>query len=132
MINQTVVENQTLFLPRFNFTAASGAFIGVTSPKTWIEAQTYCRQFYTDLASALSQVDNDQLAQVASAQGPSWFGLYRDTWKWLNNTKATNILWGPGEPDINKTQDNCGALKDTMIVNENCNNPHYFFCDYRK
>lgn len=117
-----------------NFTASNSVaarFVGVSStPMNWTAAQTYCRKFHTDLASSLNQGDNDLLAQVASVQGPSWFGLYRDTWKWLNGTVATNILWGPGQPDNNYTQENCGAIYNNVIIDENCSSLNYFFCDY--
>lgn len=120
------------FSTYFNFTASnSGAdrFIGVSSPQmTWSGAQTYCRTFHTDLASALNQTDNDLLAQMASVQGMSWFGLFRDTWKWLNTTPATNVPWYPGKPDNSKPNDACGALQYGQFVDDSCPNNHYFFC----
>ncbi|KAI5620127.1 secretory phospholipase A2 receptor-like, partial [Silurus asotus] len=109
----------------------SGAnrFIGVTNPRVnWSEAQTYCRTHYTDLASALTQADNDLLTQIVSVQGISWFGLYRDTWKWLNGTVASNLQWNPGNPDNAKPQENCGMLQNGLIGDENCKSLHYFFC----
>lgn len=96
----------------------------------WSDAQTYCRTFHTDLASALDQMDNDLLGQVASIQGTSWFGLYRDTWKWLNNTVASNIQWAPGQPDNARLQENCGVLWYGLLNDENCGAGHYFFCEF--
>ncbi|XP_053087024.1 putative C-type lectin domain family 20 member A [Pangasianodon hypophthalmus] len=111
--------------------SGAGRFVGVSSPQlTWSGAQTYCRTFHTDLASALSQTDNDLLVQVASLQGPSWFGLYRDTWKWLNNSKASNLLWGSGQPDNYRPQENCGMLYDGLFGDESCTSLHYFFCEF--
>ncbi|KAI5087809.1 macrophage mannose receptor 1 isoform X2, partial [Silurus meridionalis] len=110
----------------------SGAdrFIGVTNLQlNWSEAQTYCRTYYTDLASSLTQADNDLLAQIVYVQGYSWFGLYRDTWKWLNGTVASNLQWNPGQPNNANPQENCGMLQDKMMGDENCNSLHYFFCE---
>ncbi|KAF5899461.1 macrophage mannose receptor 1-like isoform X6, partial [Clarias magur] len=109
--------------------SGANSFIGVSSPlMTWAGAQTYCRTFHTDLASALSQTDNDLLAQVASVQGVSWFGLFRDTWKWLNSTPAVNVPWYTGRPDNSRANSNCGTLRYGQFVDEPCSINHYFFC----
>ncbi|KAI5086126.1 lectin C-type domain containing isoform 1 precursor, partial [Silurus meridionalis] len=111
----------------------SGAarFIGVTNPRlNWSQAQTYCRTYYTDLASALTQADNDLLAQIVSVQGYSWFGLYRETWKWLNGTVASNLQWNPGKPNNAKPQENCGVLINGLFSDERCTSVHYFFCEF--
>ncbi|KAI4885343.1 hypothetical protein NFI96_015579 [Prochilodus magdalenae] len=58
----------------------------VNESKTWPEAQSYCREHYTDLAS----IDNAEeglgllnLVDVRSS-GPTWIGLYDDlnSWRW--------------------------------------------------
>ncbi|XP_053086693.1 putative C-type lectin domain family 20 member A [Pangasianodon hypophthalmus] len=109
----------------------SGAdrFIGVASPQmTWSGAQIYCRTFHTDLASALSQTDNDLLAHMASLQGDSWIGLFRDTWKWSDGTNPTKLQWDSGEPDNDYNEENCGAVYNGDFTDQLCNNLYYFIC----
>ncbi|XP_046699394.1 putative C-type lectin domain family 20 member A [Silurus meridionalis] len=109
----------------------SGAdrFIGVASPLlNWAGAQTYCRTHHTDLASSLTSSDNDFITQVMTIQGDSWFGLYRETWKWLNNTNTSNLPWYPGQPSNNWGSENCAPVYKGLYIDEECTNLHYFFC----
>ncbi|XP_056277361.1 L-selectin-like [Pseudoliparis swirei] len=53
--------------------------------KTWTEAQSYCREKFTDLAAVENQSDNDSLLSVLQSLGDyAWIGLYDKTagWKW--------------------------------------------------
>uniref|UniRef100_A0A8C9YJY4 C-type lectin domain-containing protein n=1 Tax=Sander lucioperca TaxID=283035 RepID=A0A8C9YJY4_SANLU len=60
---------------------------------TWAEAQSYCREKFTDLATVNNQDDNNMLLSVL--QGPTkcaWIGLHdkMKTWKWPDNIGGTN------------------------------------------
>ncbi|XP_058240051.1 macrophage mannose receptor 1-like isoform X2 [Hemibagrus wyckioides] len=104
-------------------------FIGVSSPlMSWTEAQTYCRTFHTDLASAFNQTDNDLLQQVTSTQGSSWMGLFRDTWKWSDRTIPNNLRWRPGLPDNYYRNDNCGTVYNGVFIDLSCSRLYYFVC----
>ncbi|XP_047671909.1 C-type mannose receptor 2-like [Tachysurus fulvidraco] len=109
----------------------SGAdrFVSVSSPQmSWTEAQTYCRTFHTDLASALNQTDNDLLQQMANDQGASWIGLFRDTWKWSDGTEPTNLLWYRGQPNNFYGKDNCGDLYGGGFTDRDCAESAYSIC----
>ncbi|PWA15265.1 hypothetical protein CCH79_00008561 [Gambusia affinis] len=57
----------------------------VSSPKTWAEAQRYCRETYADLATVDSPEENDRLLLELQGSGQfAWIGLYDNTtgWKW--------------------------------------------------
>ncbi|XP_053471614.1 C-type mannose receptor 2-like isoform X2 [Ictalurus furcatus] len=104
-------------------------FVGVANLQlSWLDAQAYCRQFHTDLASAINATDNSQLGGVASQQGISWFGLYRDTWKWSDGTKASNLTWLPAQPNNYYRPENCGRFNNGPLSDELCTNKYYFFC----
>ncbi|KAF5891004.1 macrophage mannose receptor 1-like isoform X6, partial [Clarias magur] len=110
----------------------SGAdrFTGVSSPlMTWTGAQNYCRTLHTDLASALTQADSDMLQQVVFSQGESWIGLFRDTWKWVDGSSATNLPWRSGLPNNFYLKDNCGALDAQVFSDQTCSNRYDFVCD---
>ncbi|XP_058240200.1 putative C-type lectin domain family 20 member A [Hemibagrus wyckioides] len=104
-------------------------FVAVPSPlMTWTEAQSYCRTFHTDLASALNQADNDLLHRLASGQGPSWFGLFRDTWKWSDGTIPTNLLWDLGQPNNFYKDEDCGDFFWGALTDRQCSELYYVIC----
>ncbi|KAF5899441.1 macrophage mannose receptor 1-like isoform X6, partial [Clarias magur] len=109
---------------------ATGAakFVAVSTPKmTWPQAQTYCRTYYTDLASSLTSTDNNLLGQIRSAQGDSWIGLYRDNWVWSDGT-VSGYLWAPGQIPSTYNSNNCAMAYNGQFNQETCTNLHYFFC----
>ncbi|XP_062410799.1 macrophage mannose receptor 1-like [Sardina pilchardus] len=67
--------------------------------RNWIDAQRYCREEHTDLASVRNQAENDQIEEVrGDSQGP-WIGLFRDAWEWSDGSSSSFRHWGTGEPD---------------------------------
>uniref|UniRef100_A0A3B3I8V2 C-type lectin domain-containing protein n=1 Tax=Oryzias latipes TaxID=8090 RepID=A0A3B3I8V2_ORYLA len=80
----------------------------IYDPKNWTEAQSYCREKFTDLAT----VDNMDDVNILMNMGlPTtlvpWIGLYYDggTWQWSMTDKdffkqdgANYRYWYPGEP----------------------------------
>ncbi|KAI4879362.1 hypothetical protein NFI96_019444 [Prochilodus magdalenae] len=73
----------------------------VNNPTTWTEAQTYCRQYYTDLATVENAYDAGRLiaAVNSSYNGLAWIGLYDDVengWRWVYDDES---FYGPGEKD---------------------------------
>ncbi|KAI5609322.1 secretory phospholipase A2 receptor-like isoform X1, partial [Silurus asotus] len=51
--------------------------------RTWYEAQTYCREKYTDLASVRNQAGNELIRNLtqSSVNDSAWIGLFNDSWK---------------------------------------------------
>ncbi|KAK1151731.1 macrophage mannose receptor 1-like [Acipenser oxyrinchus oxyrinchus] len=57
---------------------------------SWSEAQSYCREKHTDLATVRSQEEAEQLLNITggSVNATAWIGLYRDdtqNWQWSNS-----------------------------------------------
>ncbi|XP_053089645.1 macrophage mannose receptor 1-like [Pangasianodon hypophthalmus] len=111
---------------------ASGAnrYVGVTTVMNWADAQAYCRQYYTDLANTFNSTDNSLVQQVATVQGFSWFGLFRDSWRWVDGTKVDPLLWQSPLPDNADPQENCGTLNGGILDDKKCTNQYYFICDF--
>ncbi|XP_061587309.1 secretory phospholipase A2 receptor-like [Cololabis saira] len=71
---------------------------------TWLEAQSYCRENHTDLASGPHQLKDTQLQQLPELQklngteenNHAFIGLYRDTWRWSDGSSFSFRHWRPG------------------------------------
>ncbi|XP_060746153.1 C-type lectin lectoxin-Lio2-like [Tachysurus vachellii] len=110
-----------------NFSGAS-RFIGISGPYlTWLDAQAYCRTHHTDLASSLNSSDNNYLWKLRDIQGDSWIGLYRDTWKWLDGTIASNLPWASGQPDNYFGNENCAMQISKVFHDYYCSYQPYFY-----
>lgn len=113
----------------FHSTATSSdKFIGISTVMSWPEAQVYCRQHHTDLATSNSVTDNSLLTELVKGQWSAWFGLFRDTWKWSDQSNASSIDWMLGSPNNLEGNNNCGMFTVGYIVDAPCFNPLPFFC----
>ncbi|KAI5612520.1 secretory phospholipase A2 receptor-like isoform X1 [Silurus asotus] len=104
-------------------------YVGVTVNQNWTNAQAYCRQWYTDLASPFNSTENSMVQNISLVQGYSWFGLSRDTWRWVDGTKVPEYLWQYPLPDNAVPQENCGTLNGGKLDDKQCTNKYYFICD---
>lgn len=83
----------------------SQVFYFIPDNMNWTEAQTYCREHYTDLATANDQMDYDELVKTVPKGFTEliWIGLYRTSgtapWVWSDQSKSVFRLWGNGQPN---------------------------------
>ncbi|TNN31197.1 L-selectin [Liparis tanakae] len=105
--------------------------------KTWTEAQSYCREKFTDLAAVENQSDNDGLLSVLQGLGDyAWIGLY-DTmagWKWalgdedLNNEYSN---WDGMEPNRKMGNETCAHMfNGGKWADSSCLSPRPAVCYY--
>ncbi|KAA0721397.1 C-type lectin lectoxin-Phi2 [Triplophysa tibetana] len=97
---------------------------------TWLEAQSYCRQHYTDLAIIQSPSENDQLASMTQGYS-AWIGLYRDSWMWSDGSKVNtiSIYWLTGQPDVTGLNQPCCSIRaDGLIEDRLCSDVLPFIC----
>ncbi|XP_043954170.1 C-type mannose receptor 2-like [Gambusia affinis] len=83
----------------------------IKEEKIWTEAQQYCREKHTDLATVTNMKDMERLKISAGGQSGAWIGLiskpeFNRTWYWSLtgvefNENETN--WKSGEQQTNKT-----------------------------
>ncbi|XP_059190140.1 macrophage mannose receptor 1-like isoform X2 [Centropristis striata] len=109
--------------------AATGLCAGrqyhvINEKKTFTEAQRYCRENYTDLATVDSMEDVEILNRTAETAGVSsvaWIGLYDDvnSWRWsLSNTSFYRPgeeefrRWATGEPDNYRSAEYCTVMNE--------------------
>lgn len=109
----------------------------VETLKTWAEAQNYCREAFTDLATVSSKDDNDMLLSILRVPAQvAWIGLYDDLtrWKWTmsnadfdNDTDYSN--WRTNEPNNLAVYKACIQMSQFGFWNDNrCSRIHHAVC----
>ncbi|XP_047665058.1 lymphocyte antigen 75-like [Tachysurus fulvidraco] len=110
----------------FHDTVSDSRYIYVPQKKKWHDAQSYCRKLFTDLASVRDSSEYSIITKIAS--GDLWFGLFRDSWKWIDKANVYSIPWKQGQPDNNQKNDNCGYLLQNQVEDGLCSTKMSFFC----
>ncbi|XP_038161022.1 C-type mannose receptor 2-like [Cyprinodon tularosa] len=112
----------------------------INKDMNWTEAQQYCREKHTDLATVSNMADMKRLNSTrAGDKREAWIGLYDQTdvnrtWYWSLpgvefNERETN--WGTNEPTDkgNGNPENCGYLnKDLNWTDTGCQHTYHFLC----
>ncbi len=118
----------------FCFKASTG-FVRVPELKNWTDAQKYCREKHTDLASVRNETENNQtqtiINQNLTSPNQAWIGLYR-FWAWSDNSTASFTHWKTDKPNIGAKQDSIctstGMSDGGRWTDEDCSKPHPFVC----
>uniref|UniRef100_A0A3Q3FRV6 C-type lectin domain-containing protein n=1 Tax=Labrus bergylta TaxID=56723 RepID=A0A3Q3FRV6_9LABR len=109
----------------------------------WADAQQYCREKYTDLATIESMADNNRLKGTEHSQ--AWIGLHddplswkgiggneRNSWRWSSTgefTERDNHNWKKHEPNNARAKQHCVVMNsDTSLDDDDCNREFYFVC----
>uniref|UniRef100_A0A8C2I7E3 C-type lectin domain-containing protein n=1 Tax=Cyprinus carpio TaxID=7962 RepID=A0A8C2I7E3_CYPCA len=128
----------------FTLTLCAPQFVFVNESKTWAEAQRYCRDKYTDLATIGNEQQTVQLLDTVNDDSIdlAWIGLYDDlnSWKW---TLEDSDFFSVGEKNFRNWYDhgpgNSGAQSLCVYIyygicdsgkwmDENCNYAFPFIC----
>ncbi|KAK6470011.1 macrophage mannose receptor 1-like, partial [Huso huso] len=108
----------------------------VEDRKSWFDAQSYCRENHTDLATIESQEEADNLSKTRdNGKNEAWIGLYRDVkknWQW-SNSDAVIINNLEAAHDIIKksdiTKESCVKVENHgKWTNEHCSEKNSFMC----
>ncbi|XP_036420716.1 macrophage mannose receptor 1-like isoform X2 [Colossoma macropomum] len=81
----------------------------VTQQKTFPDAQIYCRKQYADLPSVRNDSENQNIHQVANGT-PVWFGMFRESWGWSDQSNSIYRNWWAGQPDDTLSNEDCVAV----------------------
>ncbi|XP_039624819.1 macrophage mannose receptor 1-like [Polypterus senegalus] len=88
---------------------------------SWLDAQRYCRNNYTDLMTVESQTENQNLKTPHDKN--YWIGLRRenDNWQWSNRSPLTYTNW--------KREFSCAVLQSDGSWNDSdCSEEKPFMC----
>lgn len=75
-------------LPISNISDKNNIKVNNNELMTWREAQLYCRKHHTDLPSVKNQRENNVLQNLVLGSGLMWIGLFRDSWKWSDQSDS--------------------------------------------
>ncbi|XP_029615646.1 macrophage mannose receptor 1-like [Salmo trutta] len=128
--NNTSCDDQHHFICYDGKQGTNLTYVLIQENKTWIDAQSYCRQHHTDLVSVRNQTENTEIDQKISLRGlPVWIGLFLDSWIWSDQSDSSFRNWWPGHPSTDQSC-NCTLMfsEKTEWINDLCDNTNYFIC----
>ncbi|KAK1155270.1 lymphocyte antigen 75-like, partial [Acipenser oxyrinchus oxyrinchus] len=95
----------------------------VKDEKSWFDAQSYCREKHTDLATIESQAETEKVLKITDGFTDAWIGLYYDkeNWQWSNGDNVSYYNW---TSSLNCTSvDSKGEWVDSA-----CHDNKHFMC----
>ncbi|XP_047659346.1 macrophage mannose receptor 1-like isoform X3 [Tachysurus fulvidraco] len=109
-------------------------YVYISDKKSWYDAQTYCREKYTDLVSVRNQTENDEIWSVVNVSVSSdvWIGLFNDSWNWSVQSNSTFRYWRSDKPSRSLI---CAAVSESeqrYWTDVNCTEKLPFICHENK
>ncbi|XP_058249837.1 putative C-type lectin domain family 20 member A isoform X1 [Hemibagrus wyckioides] len=101
-------------------------YIYIPTLMSWYEAQAYCRLHHTDMASIRDATEDSIVRGLIS--DITWIGLFRDSWKWIDQTNFSTLSWMTGKPDNALKIENCGYLNNSQTADALCSDIMPSFC----
>ncbi|KAF7230107.1 putative C-type lectin domain family 20 member A [Nothobranchius furzeri] len=87
----------TCILILLSFFGAFGKYVYVKEARTWLAAQSYCRQKYTDLAPLSSKRDINLMQMAGNTDLFSWIGMKTtddtEKWMWWGGGRISWMFW---------------------------------------
>ncbi|XP_051285512.1 C-type mannose receptor 2 isoform X2 [Dicentrarchus labrax] len=111
----------------------------VVDPMNWTEAQSYCRDTYTDLATIENTEEMNQLINTVSSAGHRsevWIGLYsKIDWRWSDSYRGSGAQYknwdnyNDNEPDFGSANQFCVCFGgDGGWWDDQCSIEYPFIC----
>ncbi|KAL7851020.1 hypothetical protein AOLI_G00213760 [Acnodon oligacanthus] len=95
------------------YSESSKQFIHVNKQDSWRNAQNYCRQYYTDLATIHDEEEHQNISDLLGHVQYAWIGLFLDNWKWSDRRSTSFRYWMAGHPWSPTGNANCAVMITT-------------------
>ncbi|XP_056599217.1 uncharacterized protein LOC130417589 isoform X3 [Triplophysa dalaica] len=108
----------------------STGYISIQLWKNWTDAQSYCRQYHTDLATVSSNEDTNLLNAVVGCGPWVWIGLFFDFWQWSDQWSLFFRNWAAGFTSQTSVLGNCVTMSTISgkWIQIPCTEQHPFIC----
>ncbi|KAM4539892.1 putative C-type lectin domain family 20 member A [Odontesthes bonariensis] len=88
---------------RYRFICYAGTqldpeFIAVQEPTTWLAAQSFCRENFTDLATVRDDQEHQEVQKLVPSGSSAWIGLFRPALVWSDGTEFSLSSWDGARP----------------------------------
>uniref|UniRef100_A0A673JAU8 C-type lectin domain-containing protein n=1 Tax=Sinocyclocheilus rhinocerous TaxID=307959 RepID=A0A673JAU8_9TELE len=104
----------------------------IQEKKSWSDALNYCRLYHTDLATIENQDENTELKLLLNDQNvdTAYMGLYRDKWKWSDQSSSVFRAWRSSEPNNFNGIEFCAHLSvlNAQWNDISCSFKHRYVC----
>ncbi|XP_056225853.1 C-type mannose receptor 2-like [Seriola aureovittata] len=103
----------------------------INKDKKWTQAQSYCREYHTDLVSGERQLQDVELTEEKNMtkEKQLWIGLFRDTWTWSDGSIFSFRHWDHESFRDGKGPNKCVLLKTSgKWGTDQCHERKPFFC----
>ncbi|XP_066512649.1 macrophage mannose receptor 1-like [Hoplias malabaricus] len=122
-------ENRTFMCYKQDATDLTFRYSLVLKNLTWYEAQSHCRELYTDLVSIRDQTQNEEVKKEGRySSGSFWIGLLRDDWEWSDGGRSAYRNWGTYQPRAPSSTSNCTYLRNGKWNSAPCDNSQSALC----
>lgn len=107
-------------------------YVFINEAKTWQEAQDFCMQHHTSLASVRTKTEDEVIQQVVPKDTLTLIGMHRHTWMWWSDgSEHIFSHWLQGHPAGNTG--NCAAsvvdaANSGKLVEHDCGTEFPFMC----
>uniref|UniRef100_W5LKC4 C-type lectin domain-containing protein n=1 Tax=Astyanax mexicanus TaxID=7994 RepID=W5LKC4_ASTMX len=108
----------------------------ISKKMSWMEAQKFCRETFSDLATVNTKEDMSGLLRIilAAVTQNVYIGLYRSgvfTWHWTlpGNGYLEFQNWKAGQPKVGSEQDGCAGMdQNGEWFEDSCSTQRTFVC----
>ncbi|XP_042624090.1 macrophage mannose receptor 1-like [Cyprinus carpio] len=109
----------------------NSGYILIQSTKNWTDAQSYCRQNYTDLPTIHNSEQKTRINKILLSENYIWIGLFLDSWERSDKWSLFFRHWAAGQPSMSSGSGDCVGMSTAdsgKWFQHRCDLQHPFIC----